>query len=98
MDARMKRSAALDGYFIEARSKLIDIAAFLDRVERADGEDDHRLRAFRAALLGLARRETGEGSGTSRAEEVLLAFSDPTEAPIERAGGKGATGAWPGTP
>ena len=40
---------------MEHRAKLIDLAAFLDRIERAAGEpgqrDDFRMIAFRAALL-----------------------------------------------
>ena len=32
----MTRDEMLDLYFADARSKLIDLAAFLDRVERAE--------------------------------------------------------------
>ena len=88
----MQRSQVLDLYFVEARSKLIDVAAFLDRVERAEGGDDYRLLAFREALRALAM----QGEGTNRAEKVLLAFSDPTPEPVEQADGKAATGAWRG--
>ncbi len=88
----MSRSRVLDLYFIEARSKLVDVAAFLDRIERAGGDDDYRMRAFRAALVALA----AEGGGARHAENVLLAFSDPTREPVERAGGKAAAGAWRG--
>jgi hypothetical protein len=88
----MQRSQVLDLYFVEARSKLIDVAAFLDRVERAEGADDFRVRAFREALRALA----AQGEGARRAEEVLLAFSDPTDEPVERAGAKAAVGAWRG--
>ena len=88
----MNRSQVLDLYFIGARSKLIDVAAFLDRVERAGGDDDYRARAFRDALRALA----AETEGARRAENVLLAFSDPTREPVERAGGKAAAGAWQG--
>ena len=95
----MQSTQLLDLYFIDARSKLIDIAAFLDRIERADGsDDDFRLRAFHQALSALAQRQVDGSADSSRAEEVLLAFSDPTTEPIERAGCKGATGAWPGKP
>lgn len=86
----MTSQQILDLYFIEARSKLIDIAAFLDRVDRAGAEEDFRLEAFREALACLA-----EG-GATRAERVLLTFSDPTTEPIAKAPGKGAAGAWPG--
>ena len=88
----MQRSKILDLYFVDARSRLIDVAAFLDRVERAEGADDYRIRAFREALRVLTSEEAGKG----RAERVLLAFSDPTREPAERAGGKAASGAWPG--
>lgn len=88
----MKRRQVLDLYFLEARAKLLDLGAFLDRVERAEGEDDFRLTAFRAALAELSR------PGSRKAEAVLRAFSDPTTDPVPVAPGKGACGAWPGTP
>ena len=37
----MTKAEILDLYFADARSKLIDLAAFLDRIERADGEARH---------------------------------------------------------
>jgi len=33
----MNRQKLLDLYFLEARSKLIDLAAFFDRLDRAEG-------------------------------------------------------------
>lgn len=86
----MTRQALIDLYFMDARSKLIDIAAFLDRVDRAEGEDDHRVTAFREAMKELAASEP------ERARRILLAFSDPTIEPLAAASGKGASGAWPG--
>jgi hypothetical protein len=83
----MTREQVLDLYFLDARHKLIEIAAFLDRVERADGKDDFRIHAFRAALGKLS------GGGDHRAKDVLLAFSDHSIEPIEKAPGKGAVGA-----
>lgn len=88
----MKRSKVLDLYFVDARSKLIDVAAFLDRVERSEGHDDYRMTAYREALRSLAAHDSGEG----RAKQVLMAFSDPTREPVEHADGKAATGAWTG--
>ena len=83
----MTRQQVLDLYFLDARHKLIEIAAFLDRVERADGKDDFRINAFRKAL--------GELDGNNdRAKKVQLAFSDPTTEPIVKAPGKGAVGAY----
>jgi hypothetical protein len=86
----MTQGQLLDLYFLEARSKLIDIAAFLDRVERAGGGSDFRLDAFGRALGELAT------SGADRAQRVLVALSDPTTDPVARAPGKGACGAWAG--
>ncbi len=86
----MNRQQLLDLYFLEARAKVIDLAAFLDRLERAQGEADFRLEALRRAMEELAK------SGGSRAEQVLLKLSDPTLEPIPAATTKAACGAWPG--
>ena len=86
----MTRQQVLDLYFMENRAKLIDLAAFLDRVDRAAGDADFRLNAFRQALKHLSEDRP------ERAKNVLLSLSDPTPGPIEKAPGKGAVGAWPG--
>ncbi len=86
---------AIDRYFLEHRAKLLDVAAFLDRVARTtpDGSlpDDFRLDALRTAIRLL---DDGE---PDRAKRVLEVFSDPSDTPIDVAGGKGASGAYPGT-
>jgi hypothetical protein len=89
----MTRQQVLDLYFLDARHKLIEVAAFLDRVDRASGEADYRLHAFREALQCLATENQPD-----RARQVLLALSDPTLTPIPKALGKAASGAWPGEP
>jgi hypothetical protein len=86
----MTRTEILDLDFIEARHRLIDIAAFLDRVARTPGGDDFRMVAFRKALAELSK------PGCDAAERVLLAFSDPTTEPVPAATSRGACGAWPG--
>jgi L-methionine (R)-S-oxide reductase len=86
---KQTRQEVLDHYFLEARSKLVEVAAFLDRVDRADGDDDFRIKAFRGAVKEL------ETSG-ERARHILMALSDPTTTPIPEAKGKSASGAWPG--
>lgn len=86
----MNRQELLDLYFLEARSKLIDLAAFLDRLDRAEGATDFRLGGLIRALDELKREEG------SRAEQVLLSLSDPTLEPIPAATSKAACGAWPG--
>jgi hypothetical protein len=85
----MTRADVLDLYFADARSKLIDLAAFLDRVERSSGEGDFRLVAFRAALEHLA------SLAPEKTKAVLRTLSDPTTEPLASATTKGAAGAWP---
>jgi hypothetical protein len=85
----MTRQQVLDLYFMDARSKLIDLAAFIDRVERAQGEDDFRMKALREALNELSK------NNSERAKQVLLKFSDPTEEPIPAATTKAACGVYP---
>ena len=87
----MTRQQVLDLYFMEARAKLIDIAAFLDRMERSEGEADFRGAAFAKALKELGAEKS------QRARNVLLSLSDPTMDPIPSATTKAACGAWPGT-
>ena len=85
----MTRQEVLDLYFMDARCKLIELAAFMDRVERGHGEEDFRMNEFRKALREL------QGQG-NRAEKVLLSFSDPTSEPSPAATTKAACGAYPG--
>ncbi len=86
----MTRQEVLDLYFMDARCKLIELAAFLDRIDRASGNDDFRITEFRKAMREL-------DGNTGRAEKVLLALSDPTTDPIPAATTKAACGAFPGT-
>jgi len=80
---------------MEHRAKLIDIAAFLDRLERARPDEgtsgeDFRVDAFRRAVRLLVDGQP------HRARRVLEKFSDMTTEPIDSAGGmKGAYGAVP---
>jgi hypothetical protein len=86
----MNRRQLLDLYFLEARSRLIDLAAFFDRIARAEGEADFRLTALKQALEEMRSAES------SRAERVLVSLSDPTNEPIPVASTKAACGAWAG--
>ncbi len=86
----MNRQGMTDLYFAEARSKLIDLAAFLDRVERCDGADDFRMKSLRAALRELS------ATSPDKAKKILLILSDPTKEPVAEAGEKSACGAWAG--
>jgi hypothetical protein len=84
----MTKQKVLDLYFLDARHKLIELAAFLDRVERAEGKDDFRIKSFQAALAKLSSNQK------QKAKKVLIAFSDLTTKPIAKAEGKGAIGAF----
>ena len=89
----VNRVAALDLYFTEHRAKLLDIAAFLDRIDRAEGAadpPDFRLLAVRRALQILS------DGRPQRARRILELLSDPTTDPVADASAKGATGAWGG--
>ena len=83
----MRRDQVLDHYFLEARSKLIDLGAFLDRLERAEGSDDFRAQAFRDACEELLSAQP------ERAKRILLVFSDLSLEPAS-APGKPACGAF----
>ncbi len=86
----MTRQQVLDLYFMDARSKLIDLAAFIDRVEHAQGKEDFRMTSFRKALAQVMQPQP------DKAKQVLLALSDPTTEPIATATTKAACGAWSG--
>ena len=63
-------------YFIENRSRLIDIAAFLDRIGRSKNfnqvKDDFRWIAFQKSLKALLSGES------DRVQEIQDILSDPT--------------------
>ena len=86
----MTQQQVLDLYFLEARHQLVEIAAFLDRLERTEAKPDFRAEAFAEAVKILG------GPEKNKVRAMLLAFSDPTEEPIARATTKAACGAWPG--
>lgn len=78
----------LDRYFLEHRARLIDVAAFLDRVDRAGGASDYRIEALLKAIGVLS------DGRANRAGRILSIFSDhTTELPQSAQGVKGATGA-----
>jgi len=84
----MTKKQTLDLYFLTARHLLIEVAAFMDRVDRSEGEEDFRMIAFRKAVEELSK------GGSNRAERILNVFSDPTTEPVEKATSKSATGAY----
>jgi len=91
----MTAQQVLESGFLDSRSRLLEVAAFLDRVDRTsnaeEGQRDFRYRAIMEALQLLTTEREG------RAAALLSAWSDPTEAPrASAAGAKGAAGAWDG--
>jgi hypothetical protein len=78
----------VDQGFMDARYKLLDIAAFLDRLERHGQEDDFRIAALYDAIKCLSEK------GSHRGEAIQMLLSDPSEEPIAAAHTKGATGAF----
>jgi hypothetical protein len=81
----------IDEYFMEERVKVIDLAAFLDRLDRArelDADDDFRLRSIRDALAVLA------GGDGGRVQRVQMIFSDPRSELLEELDQKSAKGAY----
>ena len=88
----LDRKMLIDLGFIDARAKVLDIAAFLDRLDRASGVEapaDFRVDAIRSAL------EIACDTSPTRAERILKYWSDPTTQPVDHADGKAARGAHP---
>jgi len=64
----------IDTYFMENRSRILDVAAFLDRLERArvkDAEGDFRYLALREAMQALV------GDSPTRTKDIQMILSDP---------------------
>lgn len=78
----------LDNYFLENRARLLEIAAFLDRIDRAAGSEeaktDFRYRSFRYGIKLLGKRES------DRAKMLQLTLSDLSREPLESARGSTA--------
>jgi hypothetical protein len=83
---------AVDLYFMEHRAKLLDIAAFLDRLQRTSGGDpsaDVRIRGLERAIPLLV-----DGHG-DRVRRMLELFSDHSSEPIPAAHTQSAIGVDP---
>jgi hypothetical protein len=79
----------LDLQFIEARHKLLDLAAFLDRIDRHPGAGDYRYDAMKQALPILLETRP------DRTRAILEALSDKSTGLIPQASFQGAFGAPP---
>jgi hypothetical protein len=92
MDSRspLTPKDVVDEYFIENRTRLLEIAAFLDRLDRTDpayASQDFRMKAFTEAMASL-------GQGGGRLDRLQLLFSDPTTDPLGALDRKSAFGAY----
>lgn len=85
------REQVINTYFLEHRAKLLDLAAFLDRIDRSrpsSPEQDFRDAALRAAIGILIDGQP------QRARRILELLSDHTpDLPQSAQGMKGAAGA-----
>ena len=95
MNNLLSAQEILENSFLENRARILEVAAFLDRIERAEGapqaRNDYRYRALQRAATYLLK-PSGD-----RTKDILESLSDPTRDPIESAAGmKGAVGAWQG--
>ena len=72
----MSAPRALDMFFLDARSKLLDVAATLDRLDHGDGSTaaDPRVEKIRKALLTLLQTEPGRAA---RVQQVFSLAYDP---------------------
>ena len=80
----------VDEYFIENRTRLLEVAAFLDRLDRTDpacAETDFRMKAFAEAVDALS-------AGSDRLTRIQLLLSDPRTGPLDALDRKSALGAF----
>lgn len=86
----MTQQELINEFFIEHRTKILDLAGFLDRLDRAREKDataDFRFVAFKEALGALSE------AGPGRAERVQMLLSDTTSELLEERDQQGAYGA-----
>ena len=76
-----------DLHFMDARCKLIDLAAFFDRMDRHAGSSDYRDLALRKAVPLLLENRP------DRAKAILDLLSDESTELLESAPFQGAFGA-----
>lgn len=86
----MSQHDLIEEYFMEYRAQLLDVAAFLDRMERSvdkNGEDDFRFKALLEAIDILA------GDDPQRVERMQLVLSDQDTRLLEERDSVSAFGA-----
>lgn len=84
----------IEQYFMEIRAKALDIAAFLDRLDRSvepNGQEDFRLVSLRQALEVLV---TPEASEQGRVYDIQMILSDQNTELLPQLDRKSAYGAY----
>ena len=73
MPVEATATVVLEREFLELRARLLQVAAQLDRFDRAEGAltNDPRMKSIEQAIAVLA------GQGPNRAEAIQLIFSRP---------------------
>lgn len=73
METSFQATEVLDAEFPQIRARLLQVAAQLDRLNRATGDisADPRMAGIQKAIAVLSRSESG------RAEQIQLLFSQP---------------------
>ena len=84
---RITPEELIDLDFLDARVKLVEVAAFLDRIDRHGGSTDFRIEAFRKTL-GVLTSEKPE-----RARRILELLSDQSTEPAPKGDTQSACGA-----
>ena len=86
----MTQKQLIDEFFVEHRVQVLEIAAFLDRCDRAEVQNasrDFRYRALRRAIAELTTEAPG------RAERIQMLLSDRDVRLLEERDQQGAWGA-----
>lgn len=91
----MPAKEALEKYFLDNRARMLEIASFLDRIDRYSGyyqaKEDFRYKSLVNALKVII--ETGK----ERTKNIQLLFSDLSGEPVENIVDTKAYGAWKGS-
>ena len=90
----MSAKEVLETYYLDNRARLLEIASFLDRIDRCEDSlsamEDFRYKSFIKGLQLILE------SGKDRTKKLQLFLSDRSSHPIDSAAGLKAYGAWEG--
>ena len=86
----LTKKQLIEKNFSQYRNKVIEVAAFLDRLDRAknDVHNDFRLQALSKSIEILNTRNS------NRVKKILMALSDPNLEPLKSLDIKSAYGAY----